>query len=54
MEEFVVYKALHETEFDSDAWSIRPKDMFLGKAVLEQDGVRVLVPRFEYLENAEL
>lgn len=57
LEEFVVYKALHETESNPDAHGeliVQPRYLFSKKVAVERDGERVLFPRFEYLESAEL
>jgi len=47
LEEFVVYKALYETEFGKDALWIRPKKMFIEK--VEKDGKKV--QRFKLVEE---
>jgi len=48
LEEFVVYKALHNSkEFGDNALWIRPQKMFL--ETVEVNGKKV--PRFEHIEN---
>ena len=45
LEEFVIYRALYDSEFGRGALWLRPKKMFLED--VEVDGKRV--PRFEFL-----
>lgn len=47
LEEFVVYKALYDSEeFGNNALWVRPKEMFL--EYVEIDGQKI--PRFEFIE----
>ena len=45
LEEFVVYRALYESEFGKNALWVRPKKMFMETVIV--DGKEV--PRFKYI-----
>ncbi|MDO8647156.1 MAG: DUF1653 domain-containing protein [Candidatus Diapherotrites archaeon] len=45
LEEFVVYRALYDSEFGKNALWVRPKAMFLEKIL--KDGKEI--PRFEFI-----
>jgi len=47
LEEMVIYKALYDSEeFGKGALWARPKDMFFGKAIVNEKEI----PRFEFVE----
>lgn len=47
LQEHVIYRALYDSEFGSEALWVRPKDMFL--ETVEVDGKHI--PRFTYVPN---